>query len=232
MIENKTFEKTLTEDEIKEHITVYGNTGVIKLSKIPANSKFVAKITGDIETKYFEQSDSTVYSLPIEYIPYGEDEGVPLKIQVGEGAITRLKEKDPKFIGKMAFFKKTSYNGKFPQFITTFEAKQQSSTKLKGWLSGEKPKENTSTSNTKGIPEELIDWFNTFNERFGKDKFYETFTDAEILEGKKEPTQFLDWITNKETCGTDYVAGIQDDDKRKAKGLVVFWAIVKEYEEN
>lgn len=107
------------------------NYGTMKLSAIPANSHFVAKLIEKVQTREITEPPKKpgddpvikhIYSVQVEYSD-PEYEPVQFKLQVGEGAAKRMLEKypDESYVGKNAYFSKTKYGAVYPQFINPFE---------------------------------------------------------------------------------------------------------------
>ena len=117
MSEEKQFAKSkfLNLEEVQELVNEYMQ---IKLHDMKAGTAFVAKITGPIEEKAIEGYDN-VFQMPIAYKNKDLAEPAVLTLQAGESAVKRLQEKfpDDSYVDKYCVFSKTSYNGKFPQFI-------------------------------------------------------------------------------------------------------------------
>jgi hypothetical protein len=119
MSENKSKTRELSLDEVKGFVDDYL---CLKMHSIPADTHLIAKIrdkgyTRTIPSKEEGKEDSVLYFMPVTY----EKDGVEadLNIRVSEATYKRFhdKYKDQDFIGKHAFFSKTSFNGKFPQFV-------------------------------------------------------------------------------------------------------------------
>lgn len=115
------FEKTkeLSVDEVKEIID--DRFGLqIKLKDVEPNHHIILKILKPIEKGSYDFGGETkqTYKIFCEYKPKNI-EPVNLTVQVGENAAKRLEEKFPEesYVGKYAFFSRTSFEGKFPQFI-------------------------------------------------------------------------------------------------------------------
>jgi hypothetical protein len=78
------------------------------------------------------------------------------------------------------------------------------------------------------VPEELRgEWLSNVVKLKGE--FYENFTDEDILAGKVEPSAFLEWLDDAESCGTDFFteqheAGLE----MKPMKIKCFWGIIEE----
>jgi len=96
----------------------------LKLSDVPVEYHVIMDITAPVEVKVVPPKtendlEVTYYKLPCKYENKGLAEAVNLIMYVGEKAIKRLQEKYPadSYVGMKAFFNKTKFEGKFPQFI-------------------------------------------------------------------------------------------------------------------
>ena len=127
MSEENTFDKTtdISIDKLGELIDDYGT---MKLSKAPVGVHLVAKIIEPIKTQIINEGteeEFVVNKVKVQYEPKGY-EAVEFIIQVGTGPVKRLIEKHPddSYVGMLAYFKRTKYQGKYPQHINVFEQKQ------------------------------------------------------------------------------------------------------------
>jgi len=117
------FKKTeaMTNEQIKEILnTDFGAR--LKVKDIKVNHHIIMKILAVPKSEIIgEGKDAfTVHTIKCEYDnTKNGGKKFPLDVQVGQNAITRLTDKYPEgdYIGKRAFFTKTSYEGKNPQFV-------------------------------------------------------------------------------------------------------------------
>lgn len=122
--EKKQYNKTkeLPIEELKKIIDdSYGIS--MKLSDVKAGFHVVMKILSQVETSSYVHSGTTklVYKIPCEYHRKGY-QPFKVKIQVGAEAVKRLNEKFPanKYVGMFSFFSRTSFENKYPQFVSPF----------------------------------------------------------------------------------------------------------------
>lgn len=123
------FKKTieLSVDQVREIIdTQYGVK--LKMNDIPTDHRIILKILEPVkENKYtMGEEEKISYSLWCEYKPAGCD-SFELEVQAGEGCVKRLQEKYPKdsYVNMYAMFSRTSYQGKYPQFINPMKKYQE-----------------------------------------------------------------------------------------------------------
>ena len=115
--------KFLTFEEVKELTNDYMQ---IKLHDMKAGCAFCAKILAPVEEKEIPDYDN-VFQFDVEYKDKKLETPVKLKLQAGESAVKRLQTKFPEdsYVGKWCVFSKTSFEGKFPQFINPMEKEPQ-----------------------------------------------------------------------------------------------------------
>jgi len=111
--------KELTPEEFRDIVNT--DFGVqAKLQDVKAGSHVIMKILEPLEIDHYEHAGDmkTTYKLKCHYKGKGY-EGFDLTVQIGEGAAKRLDEKFPEdsYVNKYAFFSRTSYEGKYPQFV-------------------------------------------------------------------------------------------------------------------
>jgi len=137
MSEEKTKTVMVSTDKLGELIDDFGT---LKLSNLPANTHFVAKIIEAVSIKEVESHGLTIYSLMVEYHDPAY-EPVQFKVQIGEGAAQRLNDKFPEqaYVGMNAYFSKTKYGLRYPQFVNPFvgttETKKPAFVKKSGGVS-------------------------------------------------------------------------------------------------
>ncbi len=165
--------KELSAEEVKGIMnTDYGPQ--LKLQDVKVNHHIIMKIIAPVEVDEYEHGGETKKShkLWCTYKPKG-CEGFDLKVQAGEGAVTRLQEKFPgdSYVGKYAFFSRTQFEGRYPQFINPLdkytEHKDKDELFKKTADSSEQDSDNSTPS---GTQDELnISKFDEF-----KTKYFET----------------------------------------------------------
>lgn len=127
MTTNKQQTTKISTAQIGELINEYGT---LKISDLPPNSHFIAKIIAPIQVKEITEEPKPgqepivrkVYGVTVEYTD-PDYEPVQFKIQAGEGAVLRMQEKFPNdsYVDKNAYFSRTKYGSVYPQFINPFE---------------------------------------------------------------------------------------------------------------
>jgi len=125
-MENKEFAKT-TELEFEKFMELLDDKFgiVLKLNDLPTQNHLIMEIVGPVKRKIVpakdEQDDEKVFcNVPCKYYHSKLQGGfADLDCTVSEGAATRLEEKYPNasYVGMKAFFQKTKYGNKYPQFI-------------------------------------------------------------------------------------------------------------------
>ncbi len=120
----KAFEKTvhLSDEEIKE---IYNDEyGKLTLQDVKAGHHIVMKILAPVIRGEYKQGNEMkpTQKFKCQYKPKG-CELFELLVQVGAGAADRLVKKypDDSYVGMYAFFSRTSFEGKFPQFINPMQ---------------------------------------------------------------------------------------------------------------
>lgn len=107
--------KEMSADQVREIIgTKYGIK--LKMNDIPSDHNIVMKILKPVDIETHEKIK--FHNILCEYEPKGCEE-FEVMVQAGENCIKRLQEKFPNesYVGMYAFFSRTSYQGKNPQFI-------------------------------------------------------------------------------------------------------------------
>lgn len=136
MTEQKPFAKTvpLTDAEMKSILKVDQFGVRLTLKDVVVGKHIIMKIEGPVVANNYKQGekDRTNYSLLARYYPQGNPDGFELKVQIGKGAVDLLNKRwpDNTYVGKMAFFKQSLYQGQYPQFVTPFEGKARVAPKL------------------------------------------------------------------------------------------------------
>lgn len=125
-MENKEFAKT-TELEFEKFMELLDDKFgiVLKLNDLPTQNHLIMEITGPIKRKVVPAKDENdeekvFYNVPCKYYHNKLQGGfAELECNVSEGAATRLEEKysNASYVGMKAFFQKTKYGNKYPQFI-------------------------------------------------------------------------------------------------------------------
>jgi len=125
-MENKEFAKT-TELEFEKFMELLDDKFgiVLKLNDLPTQNHLIMEITAPIKRKVVppkdEHDDEKVFcNVPCRYYHSKLQGGyADIDVSVSEGAATRLEEKYPNasYVGMKAFFQKTKYGSKYPQFI-------------------------------------------------------------------------------------------------------------------
>jgi hypothetical protein len=125
-MENKEFAKTTELEFEKFYDLLDDKFGVtLKLNDVPTQNHLIMEIVAPVKKKVVPakeegDDDKVFYNIPCRYYHSKFAGGsADLDCTVSEGAVGRLEEKYPNnsYVGMKAFFQKTKYGGKYPQFI-------------------------------------------------------------------------------------------------------------------